>query len=110
MNVGMSQNKKYYVAFDGREPGVYDSWPKCHDQVNRYSGACHKSYKSYEEAKSDFQAFRGNGKNEGPSGVGNSKSQRSSGKHENVKKEYDYKVELDVGVYGVEACGRWYEN
>jgi ribonuclease HI len=41
---------KYYVVWDGVEPGVYDSWTKCQQQINGYPNAKYKSYKSKAEA------------------------------------------------------------
>ncbi|XP_077226225.1 uncharacterized protein LOC143859392 [Tasmannia lanceolata] len=48
---------KFYVVFKGRQVGVYDSWQHCHVQVNGFSGACFRSYRSREEAEADFNAF-----------------------------------------------------
>ncbi|XP_042396773.1 ribonuclease H-like [Zingiber officinale] len=44
--------------FVGRNPGVYNSWEEAHLQVNRYSGASHKSYQTKEEAVRAFNAYR----------------------------------------------------
>ena len=41
---------KYYVVWEGREPGVYDSWDECQQQVDGYPGARYKSYPSAEAA------------------------------------------------------------
>lgn len=72
--VGMPP-KKYHVVFEGREPGVYESWPECHRQVDRYSGNCHKSYKSHEDAKDNFKAYRRDFKSgEGSTKLGDGKS------------------------------------
>lgn len=47
---------KYYVVWEGREPGVYDSWDDCQQQVNGYPGA---RYKSYPSAEAAVAAYRG---------------------------------------------------
>ncbi len=52
----MSNARKYYVVWEGRAPGIYDSWEECHDQIDGYPGAKYKSYASQEAAT---EAFRG---------------------------------------------------
>ena len=47
---------KYYVVWEGREPGVYDSWDECQQQVNGFPGA---RYKSYPSADAAVAAYRG---------------------------------------------------
>lgn len=54
------KKKKYYVVWEGHEPGIYDSWTECQIQIKNYSGARYKSYSSLNEAK---QAFAGNYEN-----------------------------------------------
>lgn len=46
----MSNKKKYYVVWVGQQPGVYDSWQKCQEQIKNFPSAKYKSFKSYEEA------------------------------------------------------------
>ncbi|KAL9433783.1 hypothetical protein AB3S75_028595 [Citrus x aurantiifolia] len=46
---------KYYVVFVGWKPGVYDSWAKCHLQVNGFAGNSFKSYKSLESAQNAYE-------------------------------------------------------
>lgn len=41
---------KFYVVKKGRNPGIYDTWAKCKEQVTGYSGAEYKSFKNYTEA------------------------------------------------------------
>ncbi|MBO8589784.1 RNase H1/viroplasmin domain-containing protein, partial [Staphylococcus aureus] len=57
-------NEKYYVVYNGREPGIYNSWPECHQQVDRYSSNCHRSYKGYDEAVRSYDDFHGGFKGE----------------------------------------------
>lgn len=50
--------KKFYVVFNGREPGIYNLWPKCHLQVNGYKRALHCSYCStLEDARINVEQF-----------------------------------------------------
>lgn len=57
----MSQKQKYYVVWEGMEPGIYDNWEDCKEQIERYPGAKYKSFKTKEEA---VAAYRGNGEEE----------------------------------------------
>lgn len=41
---------KYYAVKNGREPGIYTTWPECQAQVSGYSGAVYKSFSTMEEA------------------------------------------------------------
>lgn len=43
----------YYAVRNGRNPGVYDSWNECSEQVNQYSNAKYKKFDSFEGAQ-DF--------------------------------------------------------
>lgn len=53
--------RKFYVVWEGRSPGIYDSWEECKDQVEGFPGARYKAYSSQDEATA---AFRGNPDNE----------------------------------------------
>ena len=46
----------WYVVYVGRQTGVFSSWGDCHAQVDGFSGACYKKYRTKEEA---FSAFYG---------------------------------------------------
>jgi ribonuclease HI len=48
---------KYYVVWEGRQPGIYDSWDKCRKQVEGMAGAKYKGFLTAEEAA---QAFKSN--------------------------------------------------
>lgn len=41
---------KYYAVKKGLKPGIYATWDECKEQVNGFSGAEYKSFKSLEEA------------------------------------------------------------
>lgn len=47
--------KKYYVVFQGRNPGVYDDWADALEQVENFPGA---SYKGYSNAAEAAEALR----------------------------------------------------
>lgn len=45
-------SKKFYAVKVGKKPGIYLTWDECKEQVDRYSGAIYKSFKTIEEAES----------------------------------------------------------
>lgn len=51
-----SSRRKFYVVWDGRAPGIYDSWEEARDQIDGYPGARYKSFNSLDAATA---AFRG---------------------------------------------------
>ena len=53
-----SNKRKFYVVWEGRAPGVYDSWEECEAQVKAFPGARYKSFGSQADA---VAAFRGDG-------------------------------------------------
>jgi ribonuclease HI len=55
----MSSKKKYYVVWQGQEPGIYDSWTACQQQIKGYPGAKYKSFKTKEAAEAAFVAGYG---------------------------------------------------
>ncbi len=42
--------KKWYVVWKGRQPGIYDSWDACKEQIDQFKGARYKSFKTKEQA------------------------------------------------------------
>ena len=46
----------WYVVHVGCQTGVFSSWGDCHAQVDGFSGACYKKYRTKEEV---FSAFYG---------------------------------------------------
>ena len=51
----MSKKSKYYVVWQGHNPGVYDNWNDCAEQVKGFSNA---RYKAFDTAEAAQQAFR----------------------------------------------------
>ena len=43
--------QKFYVVWKGNNPGVYQSWEKCQNEIKNVNGALFKSFASFEEAK-----------------------------------------------------------
>jgi ribonuclease HI len=53
----MSKNPKYYVVWQGRQSGIFDSWGAAESQVKGYAGARYMAFESLEAARA---AFAGN--------------------------------------------------
>lgn len=49
-------NRKFYVVWEGRAPGIYETWEEAKDQIENYPGARYKSFSNLEDATI---AFRG---------------------------------------------------
>ena len=50
----MATKKKYYVVWDGHQPGIYESWTDCQLQVKGYPNARYKAFKSKAEAQEAY--------------------------------------------------------
>ena len=46
----MASKKKYYVVWQGYDPGIYESWSECKQQVEAYPGAKYKAFSSRKAA------------------------------------------------------------
>lgn len=53
-NVAEMAKQKYYVVWDGVNPGIYSSWTECQLQIKGYEGAKYKSFDTREEAERAF--------------------------------------------------------
>lgn len=51
---------KYYAVKKGKKTGVFNTWDECKNQVNGFSGAQYKSFKTLEEAKNYISNDMGN--------------------------------------------------
>lgn len=47
----MSKKNKYFVVWDGKEPGIYHSWDECKRQVHGYADAKYKGFATLPEAQ-----------------------------------------------------------
>ena len=56
--IGERGQGKYYAVLQGRQPGIYTSWDKCKEQVDRFSRARFKSFGSVQEAKEFMEVTR----------------------------------------------------
>jgi ribonuclease HI len=48
------KKKKYYVVWDGNEPGIYETWEDTQLQIKGYPNAKYKSFKTLEEAEAAY--------------------------------------------------------
>ena len=46
--------QKFYVVWKGNNPGVYQSWEKCQNEIKNVNGALFKSFTRLEEAKKAY--------------------------------------------------------
>jgi len=46
----MAPKNKFYVVWIGLNPGIYDSWEECRNQVEGWKGAVYKGFPTREEA------------------------------------------------------------
>lgn len=98
--------QKYYVVWEGKQPGVYDTWAACKAQTDQYAGAKYKSYESKEAAEAAYRAgWKGNwGSSAGSAGASKFKSKsgssgRSAGMETSEEVDYD-SISVDVGTRG----------
>ncbi|MCE1189474.1 MAG: ribonuclease H family protein [Ignavibacteria bacterium] len=48
------KQQKYYVVWQGRIPGIYESWPACKEQIDGFADAKYKSFLTREDAAIAF--------------------------------------------------------
>ncbi|KAK7287199.1 hypothetical protein RIF29_00326 [Crotalaria pallida] len=49
---------RFYVVFEGLNPGVYTSWDECEKQIHGVSGNKHKSFSTEQEANEEFRIYQ----------------------------------------------------
>ena len=86
--------KKYYVVWDGRETGVFDSWESCKEQVGGFPGAVYKSFGSEDEAN---EAYYEDSKDY----VGNKKKKPQL--TEEQKRKYGEPIQESISVDGASS-------
>lgn len=95
--------QKYYVVWEGINPGVYETWAECQRQIEGYQQAKYKSYSSLEEAQ---QVFKEGWKKHW--GIGKATKTKTQAKTKSKisasstpKEEIDYdSISVDVGTRG----------
>lgn len=46
---------KYYVVFEGRQPGIYTTWEDCKNEIEGFPNAKYKAYYNQDEAAKAFR-------------------------------------------------------
>ena len=59
-----NKERRYYAVARGRKPGVYTDWGQAERQVNGFSGALHKKFKTRVEAQRFVDKYRTPGRDE----------------------------------------------
>lgn len=90
-------SNKYYAVKVGKKPGIYKTWDKCKEQVNKFPGAIYKSFKTLEEA----EKF---------SGVKTSFNENKNNKLNNSAKKADIKKEGDLKPIRSSANVKYFEK
>ncbi|MDL2240137.1 ribonuclease H family protein [Bacteroidales bacterium OttesenSCG-928-K03] len=49
------KKNKFYVVWEGHNPGIYNSWEDCKVEINNYTSAKYKSFETLEEATIAFR-------------------------------------------------------
>ncbi|WP_078551494.1 ribonuclease H [Bacillus alkalicellulosilyticus] len=86
--------KKYYVVWNGRNTGIFDTWAECEKQVKGFQGAKFKSFPTKTEAE---LAFKGGSAPKSSSSKGRIKKQPVDLENEEVIWD---SVSVDVGCRG----------
>ena len=47
--------QKFYVVWKGNNPGIYQSWEKCQNEIKNINGALFKSFDGLEKAKKAYE-------------------------------------------------------
>lgn len=51
----MAKRQKFYVVWEGKQPGIYRSWPDALEQIEGWKGARYKSFTSLRDATLAFR-------------------------------------------------------
>lgn len=92
----MAKKKKYYVIWNGLEPGVYSSWDECKKNVQGFENALYKSFTSMEEADKAFT--------ENPWKHLNSKNSKSLSRTKNINHSYPSDIVINDSIAVDAAC------
>lgn len=97
----MAKKPKFYCVWVGREPGVYDDWSDCEEQVLNFPGARYKAFSSPQEATA---AFRRGSAEASPSELGDLLiSAEENGRTEPEPPAYTRIAAVDKTAWAVDA-------
>lgn len=99
--------KKYYVVWEGRQPGIYDDFEDALEQVEGYPNARYKGFDSSDEASEAYRRGMPEAKsaNLGSLLAGASMKKKEKGKKSQGKSEMDWRdfPEIDRTAWAVDA-------
>ena len=49
--------KKFYVIFEGHQPGIYNSWPECSKYTKDFIKPVFRGYETEDEAKKAYKEY-----------------------------------------------------
>ncbi len=52
----MAKKKKYYVVWEGQQPGIYESWREAQAQIKHWPGARYKAFATRAEAEAAYHS------------------------------------------------------
>lgn len=98
----MSEKKKYYVVWVGHNPGVYDTWEDCFEQVNNYPQALFKSFSNPAEAAEAYRRGSAQSDRDDLAGLlsGAEKNRVKTG----ATQDYFINPEIDLNAWAVDAA------
>lgn len=59
----MASKNKYYVVWNGVNPGIYETWNECQLQIKGFKGAAYKGFETREEAERAYSEGYATGRN-----------------------------------------------
>ena len=93
---------KFYVVWVGHNPGVYDDWSDCLEQIKNYSGARYKGYNSSTEAAEAFRAGLQKEDSNDLARLLNGASEHR--RHDAAHPDYFNNPEIDLTAWAVDAA------
>lgn len=96
--------KKYYVVWQGKTPGIYDSWPQAQAQVQGRSNAKYMGFTSYQQAADAYRRPYTHAVQARQNG--NSSDQKKSASRNQVKDQSKSTIKnsADINIYSDGAC------
>ncbi len=98
----MAKNNKFYVVWNGHNPGVYDNWEDCLEQVKNYPNPLYKSFPTPEAAAMAYrEGIRSSESNDLAGLINGAGNHRHS-----VRPNADYfdNPEVDLKAWAVDAA------
>lgn len=94
---------KFYVVWKGRNPGVYDNWDDCREQVVDFPGAIFKSFATSAEATTAFRKAAGGSHSSDLAALLNGAGRRRADLSRSEKQDYMLNPEIDLNGWAVDA-------